>query len=168
MLEFDKKGFLVPDQSLACSLDEMRRVFVEEFPASGTRLALFENFTEYCRELMVKTNMEMLLIWVGGSFVTQKARPNDVDVVVFLESSIIDQYETALKSAFKFPASKEKYKVDAYIIRVYPEYNRNFALTQSDRLDWLNFWTKTAPNGAGVRNKKGFLEINIRYDEIKI
>lgn len=113
-----------------------------------------------------KTNV--LLVWVGGSFVTQKIIPNDIDVVVFLESAIIDEYEPELKTAFKFPTSKKRYNVDAYMVRVYPVASQNFALTQSDRLDWLSFWTKTAPNRAGVSSRKGFLELNVRYDEVKI
>lgn len=110
----------------------------------------------------------MLLVWVGVSFVTQKIIPNDIDVVVFLESAIIDEYEPELKTAFKFPTSKKRYNVDAYMVRVYPVASQNFALTQSDRLDWLSFWTKTAPNRAGVSSRKGFLELNVRYDEVKI
>ena len=97
---------------------------------------------------------------------TRKVKPNDLDVVVFLESLIIDKYASALKSGFKFPASKENYNVDAYLVRVYPASDQNFLLTQSDRLDWLTFWTKTAPNRSGVSSGKGFLELNILYDEV--
>lgn len=168
MLQFDQKGFLQPDTNLPCDLGEMRRIFVDGFPHSDVRLVLFGNFLEYCRDLMKTTGTEALVVWVGGSFVTQKVKPNDVDVVVFLETSIIDRFESELKAAFKFPASKTKYNVDAYVVRVYPESDRNFALTQSDRLDWLNFWTKTDPNRAGISHKKGFLETTVRYVEVKI
>jgi len=166
MLAFDRKGFLVPDQDLACTLEEMRRVFVTGFPVSDTRLVIFEKFTEFCKELLLVMEAKTLSIWVNGSFVTTKIAPKDIDVVIFWNSNFIISKQVVLAS-LAYPESFKKHGIDAYFVFVYPEGHPKRFETVADMAYWMYQFTKTKPDHRRNSYRKGFLTLNISADEIE-
>ncbi len=74
----NEDGFL-PDGVHDCSLVELRERF-GQFHQSDRRCQLFDRFADYLRE--AQTSGVVRAVIVDGSFVTAKAIPNDVDLIV--------------------------------------------------------------------------------------
>jgi len=69
-------------------------------------------------------------------------------------------YDVHKLDNFKYPFSINNFGVDAYIVLVYPEDHKNYPLYISDRLYWMELFDKTKRNRSGIKNPKGFLELN--------
>jgi predicted nucleotidyltransferase len=80
---FDENGFL-PEGIWECSLKEFRRRFAV-FRRSDRRLHLFANLEEFLDEIH-KTKWVNEII-IDGSFVTNKDEPNDIDILLALDSN---------------------------------------------------------------------------------
>src|SRR5437867_1549786 len=80
--EFDEDGFL-PEGVHECSLDELHQRF-GRFQRTDRRSSLFAKLLAYIQELR-STGMVAGLV-VDGSFVTSKAEPNDIDLVLILRA----------------------------------------------------------------------------------
>jgi hypothetical protein len=146
-MEFDNKGYLKPNSSIEIDLNTLKEIFT----FNPYRLQLFEQYIAYLNQLksIIDTPFEQ---WIDGSFVSKKLKPNDIDIVSFVPSSIytlkdMDLY--ALKQAFK-P------QIDAYYICSFPENHPKFAETKGDYFYWLNQFTKDRQ-----KNSKGFIKIII-------
>lgn len=89
-------------------------------------------------------------VWLDGSFVTKKAKPSDIDLVVFLPNRLIREQQTRLTEL------KEITNIDVYFVATYaPLLNQAF-LEQSDRAYWYGLFTHTRPNARGIKHPKGF------------
>lgn len=157
MLEFDSKGFLIPDNAIRSTLQELEQVFVEGIK-TGDRRKHFDAYLNYSKELKKLCGNIELVQWIDGSFITKKENPNDIDLVTFLDFEIIKDIDYLL-SNFKEPLSKTVYGVDAYIVYTYSQNHKKYILQQSDSAYWIDRFTKTRPNRKGQKFKKGFLEI---------
>lgn len=92
---------VAPYRYLPCSryqvtMEEARAMLVEhpQFLASETRLELWENLEEYLlRFVELEEHYSELLdgaplvhrLWMGGSYVSSKLNPNDIDFVLFVD-----------------------------------------------------------------------------------
>jgi hypothetical protein len=76
---------LLPEGIHVCTLDQVEETF-GRFNASDKRPKLFRKLKEYCSELRLAEIADHLI--VDGSFVTEKAEPSDIDLVVALRSNI--------------------------------------------------------------------------------
>ncbi len=68
-------------------LDQLRPRFLDCFPSSTTReniLRKFKNWVQRVKKLNVKCE-----IWIDGSFATEKIDPQDIDIVIFINSTDI-------------------------------------------------------------------------------
>ena len=81
---FSKNG-LLPAGIHSTTWDEFEQRFVY-FDRSDRRFRLFETFRELYRQAKISGIVQQ--IYVGGSFVTSKAEPNDIDCIVVLDPSI--------------------------------------------------------------------------------
>ena len=89
-------------------------------------------------------------LWVNGSFLTEKINPNDVDMVLCLNSSFVDNASTAQRSTLgwfesnlrdshlcdtyvhiEFPSSDPQYWV-GFFMRAY--WMKQFGFSRSDQL----------------------------------
>ena len=77
---FDHDG-LLPDGVHRCTLEEIRDRF-GSFLGSDHRPRLFEKLEAFLRE--AKASEMVVAVLVDGSFVTGKACPNDIDLIVVL------------------------------------------------------------------------------------
>jgi hypothetical protein len=157
MLEFDQKGFLIPDNIIRSTLKELEHVFVEKIPTES-RKKHFESYLNYSKELKKLCGNSELIQWIDGSFITKKENPNDIDLVTFLDFESTKSIYHLLGN-FKEPLSKTVYGVDAYILYTYSQNDKRYFFQQSDRAYWIDRFTKTKTNRRGQKFKKGFLEI---------
>ncbi|KAF2514633.1 DUF6932 family protein [Flavobacterium foetidum] len=156
MLTFNNSGLLVPDYKIASTILEFENEFVKKIP-SIRRKEIFEAYVKYNDDFKKVCNLDVLHQWINGSFVSKKINPGDIDLVTFLDYSIVLELGSRLDD-FIFPHSEEIYGVDAYIIEVYPENHANNFRYISDKAYWLDRFTKTR-RIRGNRLSKGFLEI---------
>jgi hypothetical protein len=82
--EFDSDGDLPPGIHSAALTDMESRL--GRFTISDRRVGLLEKFNQVVE--MAKTSGIVERIIVGGSFVTAKPEPNDIDVVIILSSDV--------------------------------------------------------------------------------
>lgn len=129
-------------------------------PQAGRRLLLsgLEQFFEAYFEL---TMAESVILWVNGSFTSNKTNPSDIDLVYLMDDKIATKFELELSAQFSYPESLQLYGIDAYLVREFDENHPNFIRTKADTLYWLHRFTKTRMNRRGVAFKKGFLEIQL-------
>ena len=83
-MRFDQRGFLSPYSAISCNLKELEDTFVLSVAKSDVRKHLFSNYLLYLDKL-VNIVGPGFRQWIGGSFVTKKQNPNDVDVVSFID-----------------------------------------------------------------------------------
>ena len=157
MLNFDDKGFLIPDNSIRTSLDDFEQIFVKNIPTQE-RKTHYQSYLNYSKKLKALCGNVELLQWIDGSFVTKKEKPNDIDLVTFLDFENTKDIHSELES-FKEPLSKTVYQVDAYIVYTYSQNHKKYFFQQSDTAYWMDRFTKTKVNRKGQRFKKGFIEI---------
>ena len=154
MLEFNRLGYLVPYRAISSDINELEKYFVIEY-SSVERSKLFEEYLRYSKDLKELCGNKELHQWVNGSFITRdKPRPNDIDMVTFIDTTIFQKLGDKLEP-FRYPNSKENYSgVDAYIIEV----KNN--IIEHDRDYWHHQFDTTKRNvRTGKKLPKGFLEI---------
>jgi hypothetical protein len=157
MLEFNSSGLLVPQSVISSTLNEFEHYFAIESPGN-IRKILFNQFIKYSSDLKQTCGLIELKQWIGGSFVTKKANPFDIDLVTFVSCEMAESNEKALKE-FVYPASLAKYGIDAYVVVIYPDDHKlNFAY-KADCAYWQDHFDKTKPSRRHKRIPKGFLEI---------
>lgn len=157
MIEFDKKGLLIPNRAISCTLQELKAHFVDNIN-SKTRLEIFNNYVEYSSRLKDLLGVEELKQWINGSFVTLTPNPKDIDFVTFIESDIAKTYRTDLEN-FISNNSLLSIGIDPYIIEVYEQDSESYFNYESDKAYWMNKFDKTRRDRAGRKNPKGFLEV---------
>jgi len=156
MLQFNPKGYLMPNGNITSDLRELKEIFTHN-TASDKRNEIFEKYLVYSNSLKDSCSQPYLQ-WVNGSFCTLKKEPADIDIVSFIPYLLIDANEKQFKQ-FSHPNSEKEYGVDAYIVKIYPETSRLYPQFIGDRFYWLATFSKTKLNKAGKRYSKGFLEI---------
>lgn len=102
-----------------------------------------------------KLSINTFILWIDGSFVTQKENPNDIDIVFFIPSVIYRQFEKDLRLL------REQFdELDVYFVRMIDETERDYFLYVSDRTEWQFQFTVTKPDRITRRKfPKGFLQI---------
>ena len=157
MLIFNLNGFLVPDQNIRSSIDEFEKEFVNSIQSTKRR-ELFNKYVSYSAGLKELCKGGEFTQWIDGSYVTKKPEPNDIDLVTFIDFSIVESLGNSLND-YKYPASRSLFGVDAYIVKIYPYGHKYHLLYQSDTAYWMNHFNQTRRNRIGNKLPKGFLEI---------
>ncbi len=157
MLTFNHSGFLVPDNAIISNLNEFEDEFVSKI-ASTKRKTLFDLYLKYSSDLKNICDADILQQWINGSYVSKKVNPGDIDLVTFLDYRLVNILGDKLKD-FTFPQSEGIYGVDAYIVIMYPQNHKEYSKYVSDRLYWMDRFTKTR-RIRGNKHAKGFLELS--------
>jgi len=162
---FDLRGNLKPYEKIELSLEEFEVHFVSGLENSSHRKAIFEmhlNYVEDLKGLIGNTFWQ----WIDGSYISNKSKPNDLDVVTFIPHLIYHELENEIDQRFSKRTAKYFYKyVDAYTVCHFPESHKLFKATQSDEAYWNNLFSKTYMNRARKRHPKGFIEIKFNKDK---
>lgn len=153
IVEFDVHGNLTPYEVIAMNVDDLEREFVAAVPDSERRGLLFNIFLTQLTHFRSSIDEEFW-VWVGGSFITRKANPSDIDFVIFLDADCYNRHEEQTKF-FRQQRYLPAKLLDGYFVQVYPIEHRRHNWYESDRLRWLqDFGTNLAGR------KKGIIELN--------
>jgi hypothetical protein len=120
--DFDEHG-LLPVGIHDCTLDEIDAVLC----FSERRRLLFDGLRRFVADIWFTLPLDSKLL-IDGSFVRRKAEPNDIDVVIELDSSvgIDDALELVVRLQMREHARfKEVYNLDVWVR--HPELPRDLA-----------------------------------------
>src|SRR5688572_20967940 len=84
---FDSDGFLEPGRHVATAA-EMKVALVDGIPTSNNRAELFAAWETHRQTLSYLIEVQQQ--WLGGSFVSAKPDPGDIDSVSFIEGEVFD------------------------------------------------------------------------------
>lgn len=143
--------------------NQFGNLFPSNTPIHCTFENLLESFAwnEHRRLLLVELNFfisevkELLSadtkIWLDGSFVTNKVLPNDIDLVLFVNTSAYQENYNIFKQI------RSKYlNIDAYFVEIFPEGHKKYQHGELDKLEFLHLFSKDRK-----RRNKGFIELKI-------
>ncbi|WP_420918790.1 DUF6932 family protein [Streptomyces coelicoflavus] len=82
---------LLPPGRYAMSLEQMHDEFVAS-TGSAIRQAIWEEWTQH-RAIVEAWTGEISRMWVGGSFVSRKPDPSDVDVTYLVRAEVFDRLD---------------------------------------------------------------------------
>ena len=162
MIVLNSRGLVVPSSNIRSTLQELATVFVRNTP-TVQRKELFNRYIQYMDALYSIFDDVPFVQWIDGSFTTTVPRPNDIDIVTFVNFDLVDKLNEVLTS-FKYPVSLN-YGMDAYIVRVFPDNHRLFALYRGDWHYWFDRFSKTERNRRGNSYSKGFIELKHTDEE---
>jgi hypothetical protein len=98
---------------------------------------------------------------IGGSFLTTKDRPNDIDVVNFIElEADLKEKGKILVEKFLSNNSKRLYNIDGYFVVVYPRDDERFV---KDTLTDMDYWRKWFGYNDKNRKPKGIIELKTEF-----
>lgn len=185
--EFDEHGNL-PYKCYEVTLDEIEEYFVTRFPKSKSRQTRFEGFLKFYNDLTKNVN-SCIQILIDGSFVESKLNPFDIDLVIIIDSELIDEFEyNYLNNEFEYNESLKQeyfllkkqinegtedssklYECDFYKfgcdIHYFPKYPKNHPLYERKYKERLNSWIELfGKNREGF--PKGFLNLIINEGEL--
>lgn len=120
--ELDENGNLPPGRH-AASVDDVRDVFVDPFERSSTRRAIFDWWTELRDALNELGGCQEH--WLAGSFVSDKAQPNDLDLVTVLDGPAYDKMprhrRKLIQAMVAGNVTEQLWRCDNYPLLHYPD-----------------------------------------------
>lgn len=93
----------LPRGRYRCSLDEVRQEFVDSAwaTASSTRGAVWDDFLKLL-DLYDAISADLVeSIWLGGSFITSKTDPDDIDVTLLIRKRAFDALSNTKRGAVR-------------------------------------------------------------------
>ena len=133
-----------------CTLDELRDRFVPE--ESDKRKKIFAAF-QFIIGLLKEAFGSVCEVWVGGSFVTSKEEPGDIDAVFVIRADLFDHARDTELGRFAIWGLNTKHGfsslIDAFVLFIHPTGVDNEAVAEGEydymksRGYWDQFWSKT-------------------------
>lgn len=160
-LNFDIRGYLKPYTKVELSLNEFKENFVDSFEENSSRIEIFANLEKYIHDFEIEITPDFKL-WINGSFATNKRNPKDLDLVTIIDHKVAEAKYHLLKSKFLNKKALVPYKIDAYIVRVFPSDHKDHSKSVSDLLYWEHWFGNSKKNRAKKRFPKGFIELNFK------
>lgn len=151
VLDFNEMGYLSKDYKI--TFEEFIKYFVSiDDPIK--RNELFKKYQDYNKRF----GFLLTKIWVGGSYVTDKTKPNDIDLTVHYEINIFNNL-TRINATERIHFKDKKYVHDTYkchtqYVPVYPENHPKHILTELQAEKWYKWFTKDRKN-----TPKGIVEL---------
>jgi hypothetical protein len=139
MITFDIYGNPQPNGVLKLSYNNFKDIFVLDFDDSKTRLTISKNYEKYLADFKKEVKIDFKN-WIGGSFISTKMNPNDIDVVnIFQYTDEINKNTQVLIKFLTYGNSLENYMVDGYLMPIYPINDPRYSLT-TDALEYWSEW----------------------------
>lgn len=172
-LNFDNDGNLMPYKKSVLDIESFYSMFVKDFNDSSTRSMIFKNYISYIEDLYSLTEIGTFVQYVGGSFVTNKLNPSDIDIVNLINVKLLYKIGKEKREILfnKFLSkhnigdmrtegkSKELYEVDAFLIPVFPKNDKRF---ETESLVRIKSWKQLL---SFAKNHKPTGYIQITYDK---
>ena len=150
-LSFDEKGYLIPYDEIETNLETLKKYFVDAFPNSRTRSLIFNNYEKFIADFQYEI-FPHFEHWIGGSFVSMKENPRDIDISVFIDYRISEMRNKKLEKFWSF--SLEDKFIDSYIVKEYPKEHLNYQSFAESKINRYDLYSSD-------RNEvsKGFLKL---------
>lgn len=119
------------------SLADLRHLCVDPFPHSATRPSIMTGLESVVAR--VSSTGICADIWVNGSFLTQKENPNDSDIVLKVDATLIDNGTNEQKATLNWVGSnlKNDHLCDSYIMPIFPDGDLQHVLNGYHIAYWL-------------------------------
>ena len=122
-------------------MDEIFRICVHDFPMSQNRPILFQGL----RLLIDRLNTNDIAgeLWINGSFVTTKVEPDDVDLILRMQSDFVDAANTEQREILDWLNGnnpKSQLHCDSYVHIEYPNDHPQFWLGEYMYSYWMRQW----------------------------
>jgi hypothetical protein len=157
---FEENGLLPPGRHTT-NTAECKAHLVVPFLHSQRRPLIFDHWMKHRAALALLIPIGNQ--WVGGSFTTSKAEPEDVDVASFFDGPAFDallqpvrhlvEYMTAAK------VTKQFWHCDSHRVVVYPVGSPGRPFYDAAVAYWEDWWGHTREDTHGVRHPRGYLEV---------
>lgn len=142
---------MLPVGRFPCTLDEFEETFIDAatFVKSATRGEIFKDFLSVVGLLKAFSPDLVECVWIGGSFVTDKLDPDDIDCLFVLSGPAFDALPSQNKRNKIQAFNKKNYVRDKFALRV-----ESFLLI---RVPFANPWEKGGvhPNAAPYTQVRG-------------
>lgn len=169
LIDIGAERMVLPLGRYSCTLEEVQERYVPKDDAN--RNAIWEGFLKTV-DLIKGAVGSLAEVWIGGSFITNKEHPHDIDVVFFFKEGDIEEASHAGSFVLNVLARKlESIKrlneyVDGYLVVVQPTEieNKDPQGWISMRGYWDQFWSKTRFGDDDARwlyPAAGYLEVMI-------
>lgn len=137
-------------------LHELKKICVDDFPLSNSRLVIMEGLEKVIDKL--RTNDIQGEVWINGSFVTKKINPNDVDLVLRVSAQFLDNANPEQRNIVDWLSSnlKTAFHCDSYVFSEWPVNHKNYLIGK--RMN--DYWTKLFGFSRGG-NPKGIVVISL-------
>jgi hypothetical protein len=156
---FDIRGYLQPTQRFETTIEELKDYFVDAFEESESRNEIFNQYIEF-KNIFTSEITPNFVHWLDGSFVSNKNNPNDLDILVLLNSSDFITNKKLIDQKFRLQNAKIEFPLlDIYTLTIYDKNHQEYFITQADMIYWDNFWSNSKMNRAKKTFNKGYLEI---------
>lgn len=120
-MKVDAKPLLQPGLH-RLTLEEIKVLTVEAFPGSTKRADLFGRFLAW------RSQLKLLglsgCVWLDGSFLTEKASPNDIDLVIWsptIDAPLTPDQEASAELLFDTATCKAVFGLDVYLAIPLPD-----------------------------------------------
>lgn len=120
------------------TLAQLRARCVTAFALSRTRERIMDGLEKFVS--MLRAEGVVGDLWVDGSFITQKIDPEDVDVVLEVQSSFYEKATEAQQAVVDLVAVadfKPDYFCDAYVLWQYDKGDELYAYGEWERAYWI-------------------------------
>lgn len=176
----DEHSGLLPLGRFGASLDDIKAQYVDDprFAASTTRREIWQHFESATEG--IRLAVPVVCVWVGGSFLTDKLDPDDIDLVYWCEDALVNQV-TDVRSRMILqmfannqvrPQTGLRVDTRYCLWHVFPEADRaSSAEHQTYALQrgyWDDFWMRKrsgakheAPQRADALPRRGYFEVTL-------
>ena len=147
-MNFNNYGNLEPATAIETNLN----LFESIFTFNEHRGLIFQEYLLFLKRLE-KIGLKEYYQWIDGSFVTQKIKPRDIDVVTFLSYEQYEKNERTLSDLYR---ERKQGKVDCCFVKVYPIGHEKYYHTYSDGIEYAHLFSQDRN-----KNYKGYIQINL-------
>lgn len=135
---FNQNGYLEPGLHII-EKQELENSFVNGFPHSTTRRIIYDGYCQHFELLKdLVGNFEQ---FVDGSFASNKNDPGDIDMVIFVDATIMDSLSPDQQKEFERLVSgketRDQYLCDAYFCPIYPDGHPSAGESRAQRKYWM-------------------------------
>lgn len=148
MITFSASGVPLPPGLVDINKETFETEFggLDDRPVREPLVASWNQWMADLLNIVVPDSWEQ---WLGGSFTTNKKTPQDIDVVNFIDEPsanelLISRTPYFFDKANPGSCSKVKYKVDSYLVAVYPTTDpRHKLVTKRQEAYWTDLFGKS-------------------------
>ena len=152
MLNFNSNGYLEPFEAIEIDFEGAQRLLVW----NEHRAYIWSNFEVFIEDLCIIL-ASSFSVWLNGSFATQKANPNDLDCVIFVDFEV---YEANISKLLQLKMKYKKMQIDSYFVAICKVGHKRNNIYELDKKEWFSLFTATKRDiDTGKCYSKGFLEL---------